>query len=127
MPAVYRSFDIFALPSWNEGLPMSVLEAMAAGKPVVATEVGAVATAVVGGRTGILVRPGDIGWLTEAIASLAASPERARRMGQAGSARVRRYFTSEAMAKQYLELYSELPGARYTVNAAPVMSSEYGS
>jgi glycosyltransferase involved in cell wall biosynthesis len=72
MPALYRSFDLLALTSWQEGMPLAVLEAMATGLAVVATDVGGVSELVVPGRTGMLVPRGDADAVGSAIARLAS-------------------------------------------------------
>jgi glycosyltransferase involved in cell wall biosynthesis len=84
MPAVYAALDLLALSSRNEGTPVSVIEALAAGVPVVATDVGGVADVVVSGQTGLLAPVGDVGAMSEAISGLLGSPERARSLAQAG-------------------------------------------
>jgi len=86
------------LPSEAEALPMSILEAMAAGRPVVATLVGGVPDAVADGETGLLVAPGDAGALASA---LAAAREDATRLGTAGRHRIEERFTLEAMVDGY--------------------------
>jgi glycosyltransferase involved in cell wall biosynthesis len=79
--------DALVLPSWAEGLPMVVIEAMAHGLPVVCTPVGAVREAVEDGATGLLVPPGDPASLAHALARLVRSPALRRRLGQAGRQR----------------------------------------
>jgi glycosyltransferase involved in cell wall biosynthesis len=100
--------DLFVLPSLFEGLPLSVLEAMAAAKPVVATRIGGTVEAVVDGETGILVPPGDAGALAAAIRTFLTDPERARRSGEAGRARLRDRFTAAAMIDGVTAAYEEL-------------------
>ena len=87
MAKFYRDSDVFCLPSWWEAMPLSLLEAMASGLPVVASDVGDVAR-VVGddGATGIVVRPHSAEQLTSALEQLLADPEEARRMGAAARA-----------------------------------------
>src|SRR5207248_1164577 len=92
VPALLAGCDVFCLPSEMEGLPLVVLEAMAQGKPVVATAVGGTPELVVHGETGLLVQPGDVEALAAALAQLLADPEQARRMGEAGRERVQREF-----------------------------------
>ena len=65
MPGIYAAMDIFVLPSLNEGLPMTILEAMAASKPVIATRVGAIPSVIKDGETGLLVDAGDVNGLRE--------------------------------------------------------------
>lgn len=108
MPGVYASFDLLVLPSLLEAMPMCVLEAMAACKPVIATRVGAVPKLVVPEYTGMLVEPGDIDGLSAAIVQLLGDPERAHRLGENGRARVSEHFSADSMAMRYLELYREV-------------------
>jgi glycosyltransferase involved in cell wall biosynthesis len=103
VPALLEAADAFALSSGAEALPMSILEAMAHGVPVVAPDLGGTADAVVDGETGVLTAPGDRAALARALAQLAGDPQRARQMGEAGRARQREQFTAAAMADAYLE------------------------
>ena len=114
MPGVYAAMDIFVLPSLNEGLPMTVLEAMAASKPVVATRVGAIPSVIKDGENGLLVDPKHSEGLRNAIASLLNDPERRRRLGDQAHTWVGRNYTSEAMALRYREMYEEVLGKRTT-------------
>jgi glycosyltransferase involved in cell wall biosynthesis len=84
----YAAFDAMILPSINEGTPVSAIEALAAGRPVVATRVGGVPDVVREGEDGFLVEPGDVDALAERLARLAADPELRERFGAAGRARV---------------------------------------
>jgi glycosyltransferase involved in cell wall biosynthesis len=104
----YAAMDIFVLPSLNEGMPMTVLEAMAAGKPVVASRVGAVPQIVCDGESGILVQPGNRRELKDALVGLLKAPARAIQMGERGRKRVIQEYSSSAMARQYASLYSSL-------------------
>ncbi len=108
MPNVYAAMDIFVLPSLNEGLPMTVLEAMAASRAVIATRVGAVPDVVQHGETGLLVAPGDLSGLRDALAQLLSAPDLSRRMGAQAHDWVSRNFTAEAMARKYRLLYDEV-------------------
>jgi N,N'-diacetylbacillosaminyl-diphospho-undecaprenol alpha-1,3-N-acetylgalactosaminyltransferase len=100
--------DIFVLPSYREGTPVTVLEAMAMGLPVVATDVAGCREAVVSGETGFLVSPRNVDELVRAIQKLVEDPALRRRMGQAGRARVVQHFAVERIVEQYLELYTEV-------------------
>jgi glycosyltransferase involved in cell wall biosynthesis len=111
MPGVYAAMDIFVLPSLNEGLPMTILEAMAASKPVVATRVGAIPKVINDGENGLLVNPRNSEALRNALASLLCDPEKCRRMGEKAHDWVSRNYTSEAMALKYRQLYEEVLGS----------------
>lgn len=108
VPAILEELDVFVLPSWTEGLPMTVLEAMAQGKPVVATPVGGTPELVVDGETGLLVPPRDPTRLAQAIRGLLADPDRAARLGRAGRERVGASFTAAEMERRVLALYDEV-------------------
>jgi len=108
IPDLMQAVDVIALSSIWEGLPVSVLEAMACSRPVVSTAVGSVADAVVDGETGLLVRPGSPAVLADALVSLLQRPESAENMGQAGRRRVERHFSLETMVEQVQTTYSHL-------------------
>jgi len=110
MPGVYAAIDIFVLPSLNEGLPMTILEAMAASKPVIATRVGAIPSLIKDGDTGLLVGPRDADGLRNAIASLLSDSELCGRLGAAGHEWVSQNYTSEVMALKYRQMYEEVLG-----------------
>jgi glycosyltransferase involved in cell wall biosynthesis len=101
VPDLLGACDALALLSQAEALPMSILEAMALGRPVVATDVGGIAEAVADGETGIVVPPGDTAAAASALATLAADPARARDMGERARARQRELFDGEAMVEGY--------------------------
>jgi glycosyltransferase involved in cell wall biosynthesis len=100
-------WDVFCLPSRSEGYPLSIVEAMFAGLPVVATAVGSVAEAVQENRTGLLVAKDDPEALTAALAAL-GDPARRRELGAAGRAYATAHLTVEKMAESYRCLYDEL-------------------
>jgi glycosyltransferase involved in cell wall biosynthesis len=100
--------DLFVLPSQYEGLGLAVLEAMAAGRAVVATAVGGVPEVVVNGVTGVLVRPRDPSALAKAIHTLLADPLLAHKMGAAGRSRVQREFSSATMVERVTRIYEEI-------------------
>jgi glycosyltransferase involved in cell wall biosynthesis len=106
--AVLGELDVVALPSWTEGLPVVVLEAMAQGRPVVATPVGGTPEVVEDGRTGVLVPPRDPRALAEAVGRLLADPDLRQRMGAAGRARVAERFSPESMTTRVLAIYDEV-------------------
>jgi glycosyltransferase involved in cell wall biosynthesis len=98
--------DALVLPARREGLGVSALEAMAAGRPVVASRVGGLAEAVVHERTGLLIPPEDARALAEAIVRLASDRALAERLGAAGPARVAEGFLPEQMVSAYEEVYA---------------------
>ena len=102
--------DLFVLPSLYEGLPVSVLEAMAARRPVVATAIGGTDEAVTHELTGLLVPPSDPGALASAIRRLRSDPALAGRLAAAGRERVEREFSSLATAGGVMRIYDELIG-----------------
>ncbi len=108
MPAVYASLDLVVLPSINEGLPMALIEALAARRPVVATRVGAVPELIEHERTGLLVEPRDVAGLQAAIRRLLTDSELGRRLGENGHVLVNQRFSAEAMAQSYLSLYLDV-------------------
>jgi len=104
---LYAAFDVFALSSSSEGIPLTLLEAAAAGLPSVATRVGGNAEVVVDGETGLLVPPRDPERFSEALLALAARQDRAA-MGAAARARVDQRFSAERMSRAYHDLYTEI-------------------
>jgi glycosyltransferase involved in cell wall biosynthesis len=101
VPDLLGACDALALLSEAEALPMSILEAMALARPVVATDVGGIPEAVADGETGIVVAPGNTAAAAAALAALAADPTLARTMGERGRARQRELFDGEAMVDGY--------------------------
>ena len=110
-PAFLAAIDLFVMPSLFEGLGVAALEAMAAGKPVIASRVGGLAESVVDDVTGLLVAPGDDAQLAEAIERLHREPARAAALGRDGRERVKRQFSLERMALGNEAYYYELLGA----------------
>ena len=102
-----RTMDIFVLPSVNEGISNTILEAMATGLPVVAARVGGNPELVLDGVTGALFEPGG---LAEAIRRYVADPELRARHGAAGRVRAVEKFGLDAMVQGYLDLYDEVLG-----------------
>ena len=101
-------WDLAVLPSFTEGLPLVVLEAYAAGTPVVASAVGGVPEVVADGHSGYLVPPGDPAALARRILAVLRAPDGGRAMGRRGRARVQSHFTFAAQARQYQELFAAL-------------------
>ena len=102
--------DIAVLPSRREGLGVAALEAMAAGRPVVASAVGGLADAVIDGRTGLLVPPEDAAALGAALERLLRDPALRAHLGAAGPARIAEGFLPEQMVESYERLYREILG-----------------
>ena len=107
IPAVLAALDVLVIPSLREGLPLTLLEAMAAGTPVVATDAGGMAEVLAKGG-GLVVPPGDVDALVEACLRLLASPELRARMGAAGRAIVARQYSLTRMVERLMTLYREL-------------------
>ncbi|MGH7797753.1 MAG: glycosyltransferase family 4 protein [Candidatus Binatia bacterium] len=107
----FAGVDLLAMPSLYEGLGVAALEAMAAGRAVIATRVGGLTESVIDGVTGFLVPPRDAAALAGAIAELVRSRSLAQTMGSRGRERARRHFSLENMARQNESYYYELVGA----------------
>lgn len=108
VPGLMLAADAVCLPSDAEALPMSVLEAMALARPVVATRVGGMAEAVAHRDTGLLVAPGDAAALSRALLELAGDRERARLLGERGRERQRELFDAAAMVERYEGLFERV-------------------
>jgi len=104
---ILPALDMFVLSSTTEGVALTLLEAMAASKPVVATNVGGNPEVVVDGETGFLVPPKDPQTMADAIMKILDNPELAKSMGRAGRKRVEQYFSLDRMVKDYTEVYEE--------------------
>jgi glycosyltransferase involved in cell wall biosynthesis len=107
-----QAADVVCLTSDAEALPLSILEAMALARPVVSADVGGVRDAVVEGETGFLIQPDDVSGFEAALLRLAAAPELASQLGEAGRRRHRARFTVERMVSAYLDLFQRLTAAR---------------
>lgn len=108
VPELLGASDVFAMTSLWEGLGLVFLEAMAARLPVLATRVSAVPEVVVDGETGVLVPPRDVPATARAMRELADDPERRRRMGEAGHARVIERFGLDRMIEETLDVYRKV-------------------
>jgi glycosyltransferase involved in cell wall biosynthesis len=104
----YAAFDALILPSANEGTPVSAIEALAGGRPVVATRVGGVPDVVRDGVDGFLVEPGDVDAMAERLSALAADPPLRHRMGEAGRASVHERYSVERLLDDIDALYRRL-------------------
>jgi glycosyltransferase involved in cell wall biosynthesis len=108
LPSLYAAFDVVALTSKLEGTPVALIEAAAAGKPVVATNVGGVSEVVRHGNTGLLVPPKDPVAVATNVLTLLDDPEGAARMGEEGAGWVRDRFSDQRLADDLTALYDEL-------------------
>jgi L-malate glycosyltransferase len=106
--SVHKAFDIFVMSSVTEGLGTSLLDAMACGKPIVATTAGGMPEVVADGRTGLLVPPRDYTTMAEALIKLLSDPALRAEMGSAGLARVRTRFSAERMVQDTLDVYKRV-------------------
>jgi glycosyltransferase involved in cell wall biosynthesis len=104
----YAAFDAMILPSGNEGTPVSAIEALAAGRPVVATRVGGVPDVVRDGEDGFLVDTGDVDMLADRLARLAEDPKLRAAMGEAGRSRVLARYSVERLIDDVDRLYRSL-------------------
>ena len=109
---LHHLFDVSVLCSFTEGFPNSVLEAMAAARPVVATRVGGIADALRDNETGVLVAPSDPDALATALAALIAAPERARSLGAAARAHVRAEYHEDGVIERLSAWYESLAPQR---------------
>lgn len=100
--------SIFVLPSHVEGMPVCVLEAMSHGVPVIVTAVGGVPDLVDDGVEGLIVRAGDVAGIASALLAMLDDPERARRMGENGKARIARQFEASLVCRQLEGLYAQV-------------------
>lgn len=105
---IFRTWDVFAMPTLDEGFGLAALEAMAAGLPVVANAVGGLPEIVEDGRTGYLVPPSNVMALTESLRLLILDPKRRRAMGTEGRHRIREHFTVDRMVEQIAAIYGSL-------------------
>jgi glycosyltransferase involved in cell wall biosynthesis len=106
VPDLLSLADIFVMPSLWEGLPMAVLEAMVARKAIIASAIAGIPEAVVNGREGLLVPPGEPAPLADALEILLTQPERRHVLADAAAARAKREFTAAVMADRYEALYA---------------------
>jgi L-malate glycosyltransferase len=108
VPALLAGCNIYVLPSLFEGLPLALLEAMHAGKPVIASAVGGVGEAITDSETGLLVPPARPDLLANAIRTLIANPLLAAQLGVAARARAIKEFSADVMVQRVMQVYAEL-------------------
>ena len=108
IPELLNACDFFVLPSLLEGLPLSVLEAMSASKPVIATDIDGINEIIIDGENGLLVPPGDSKALAEKIKLLLSDKSLAKRLAVSGKETIMKNFTSEKMVKGVTDIYCEI-------------------
>jgi glycosyltransferase involved in cell wall biosynthesis len=108
VPGLYNLLDVLALPSLRDGLPNALLEGMACGRAIVASEIGGIPDAAQHGKNSLLVPPGEVDALAEAILTLLRQPEKRIELGQAARETVSRHFTPARELAANLELYARL-------------------
>jgi glycosyltransferase involved in cell wall biosynthesis len=106
--SILKSVDIFVNPSLSEGLPNVVLEALAMGKPVVATAVGGVPELILPNTTGILIEAGNSKALAQGVLDLLNNPDQAQKMGNEGMKLVQKSFSLEDQNEKLEKLYLEV-------------------
>lgn len=105
---IYPVMDLVVISSVMEGLPMTLLEAMASRRPIISTNVGAIPQVIEHGNNGLLVEPGSVMQLAAAIKGLLINKEQAETLAQKGYEKVSKYFSSQTMANQYLDVYQRM-------------------
>ena len=108
IPEILAVTDVFVLPSLTEGLPLSLMEAMAAGKPVIVTDVGGVEELVFSGRTGILISPDSVSDIKSAILDLFDHPEKRNNISQAGQSDIIQNYSVQRMVDDYQNFYEAM-------------------
>ncbi len=124
IPELLAALDVFALTSRIEANPVSILEAMAAGKPVIAPNVGSIKESVSDGETGYLTDPNDEEQVAQRLTELLTDPQRARRMGEAGRAAVVSQWSLERMVEGYESLIGEIYRRKCETPGSPVRAAE---
>lgn len=117
-----KAFDLFVMASLTEGLPITLLEAMWAGIPIVATRVGGIPEALDYGRCGILVSPGDANDLAKGIIVLADSVETRVQLARSGKERVQQEFSAAKMAHGYRKIYEQILNSKGRIQEMPTIS-----
>jgi glycosyltransferase involved in cell wall biosynthesis len=123
IPDVLGAMDVFVLSSDYEGNPLSVMEAMAAGLPIVSTAAGGVPDLFENGKEGFLVQPGDVQGLSKVMTSLSVYGEAGKVLGRAAARRAREKFDVSKMVQAYAELYESLDQAR-SLNAHGILQRQ---
>ncbi|MFW9973295.1 MAG: glycosyltransferase family 4 protein [Candidatus Odinarchaeota archaeon] len=108
IPKALAAMDIFVLPSLTEGLPMALLEAMAATKPIIATDVGAIPKLIINGKNGRLIEPGDSNALIEATTFLLNNQNYTAHIAKKGYETVINKYSAKGMAEKYINIFDKL-------------------
>jgi len=124
IPEIMRGFSVFALPSIAEGTPVTILEAMSIGLPIVATRVGGIPEVVVDGSVGALVPPRDPTALAAALATYANQPGLVVHHGAAGRKRVEQEYSLASMLAGYTQLYDRLCAAKTKIDGSYTSCAE---
>lgn len=124
---ILRAADVFVLASQNEGNPLALMEAMAAGLPVVATAVGGVPELIADQRSGLLVKAGDADGLAAAMVRMLQNAEMRRTMGACAAQQALQAFSASRMAQAYMELYERMvaDGVPVAAGTRPEMTIQY--
>jgi glycosyltransferase involved in cell wall biosynthesis len=125
LPLWINASDIFVLPSYQEGLPNVVLEAMACRKPVIATRVGGIPEIVSDGVTGILVEPLIVDQLAQAMETLLLNEDLCSKLGLAAEKLIHEHFTWEKSAKNLIKVYENLLENRDEDRSRPLLSPSF--
>lgn len=123
--SLLKAFDVFVLSSVTEGLGTSLLDAMAARKPIAASEVGGIPEVVQDGRTGLLVPPRNPQALADAILRILQDPSTRARFGEAGRARVAAEFSADRMVRETIGIYERLAGKTHRADARHIDEVTY--
>jgi glycosyltransferase involved in cell wall biosynthesis len=126
-PRLIPAFDVIAVPSHVEPLGNATLEAMAAGRPVIGSNVGGIPEMIVDGRTGILVPPRDSARLAAAMEQLVRTPDWAMALGRAGRLRAEMAFTCEKHARNVEAVYERVLNGDATASPAELAQEMSGS
>jgi glycosyltransferase involved in cell wall biosynthesis len=105
VPAVLAAADLFVMPSLSEGLPLALLEAMFAGRPIVASDVGQVRVALANGAAGVLVEAGNTAALADGLDRLLSDPAEARRLGGLAALHAATEYSLSGMVQRYVDVY----------------------
>jgi glycosyltransferase involved in cell wall biosynthesis len=108
MASYYADADVFCLPSFAEGVPVVLMEAMATGRPVIATRITGIPELIEDGVSGLLVAPGSLDQLVAALETLAASRELREQMGLAGRHKVEEEFDARRCASQVAAIFRSM-------------------